>query len=64
MCSSDLINPAWVSGAYYTGAPGGATVAHQLYPGQRVAADHYFQPSSRDFYAWTARTGTAPARTP
>ncbi len=64
------INPAWVSGAYYTGAPGGTTVAHQLYPGQRVTAGHYFQPSSRDWYSWTARTprtartGSAPARTP
>ncbi len=57
------INPAWVSGAYYTSSSGAPVQPHQLYPGQRVAADHYFRPSSRDWYSWSAR-GPAPSPFP
>jgi len=49
------INPAWVSGAYYQTAPGQPTQPFKLYPTERVAADHYFVASSRDWYSWSAR---------
>jgi hypothetical protein len=44
------INPAWVSGAYFQ--PGGPT---RLYPDEKVGAQHYYLPSSRDWYSWSAR---------
>jgi hypothetical protein len=49
------INPAWVSGAYFhpTGAP--HPDAFQLFPGEQVGAQHYLQPSSRDFVSFDLR---------
>ena len=44
------INPDWVSGAYFTGGKG-----EKLFPAEKVPPDHYFTPSSRDFFAWYAR---------
>jgi len=49
------INPTWVTGAYYQTTPGGPTVPSKLYPTEKATADHYFLPSSRDWYSWTAR---------
>ncbi|MGH3718390.1 MAG: hypothetical protein ACRDRI_06005 [Pseudonocardiaceae bacterium] len=49
------INPNWVSGAYFHPAPEGPLEAFRLFPGEKVAADHYFSPSSRDWYAFYAR---------
>ncbi|MGH3850714.1 MAG: hypothetical protein ACRDRT_13590, partial [Pseudonocardiaceae bacterium] len=49
------INPNWVSGAYFHPAPDGSPHAFQLFPGEQVPADHYFSPSSRDWYAFSAR---------
>jgi len=49
------INPTWVTGAFYQTAPGRPTVPSKLYPTEKAAADHYFLPSSRDWYSWTAR---------
>jgi hypothetical protein len=50
------INPAWVSGAYFhpTGAP--HPDAFQLFPGEEVGAQHYLQPSSRDFVSFDLRS--------
>lgn len=50
------INPTWVSGAYFHPAPEGPPQAFQLFPGEQVPADHYFSPSSRDWYAFYARS--------
>jgi len=49
------INPNWVSGAYFHPTLHGAPEAFQLFPGEKVAAEHYFSPSSRDWYAYYAR---------
>ncbi len=49
------INPTWVSGAYFQTPPGGPTHAFRLYPDEQVGPQHYFLPSSRDWYSWTAR---------
>jgi hypothetical protein len=49
------INPNWVSGAYFVSTPEGRPRGVQLFPGERVAAEHYFSPSSRDWYAFYAR---------
>ena len=49
------INPTWVSGAYFHPAPDGPPQAFQLFPGEKVAAEHYLSPSSRDWYAFYAR---------
>ncbi|MBV9032106.1 MAG: hypothetical protein JO364_17740 [Pseudonocardiales bacterium] len=49
------INPHWVSGAYFHPSPDGPPQAFQLFPGEKVAADHYFSPSSRDWFAFYAR---------
>jgi hypothetical protein len=49
------INPNWVSGAYFISTPEGRPRGVQLFPGERVAAEHYFSPSSRDWYAFYAR---------
>ena len=50
------INPAWVSGAYFhpTGQP--RPDAFQLFPGEQVGAQHYLQPSSRDFVSFDLRS--------
>lgn len=50
------INPNWVSGAYFHPAPDGLPQAFQLFPGEKVPAEHYFSPSSRDWYGFYART--------
>jgi hypothetical protein len=49
------INPNWVSGAYFVPTPDGRPRGVRLFPGERVAAEHYFSPSSRDWYAFYAR---------
>jgi hypothetical protein len=49
------INPNWVSGAYFHPASNGPPQAFRLFPGEQVAAEHYFSPSSRDWYAFYAR---------
>lgn len=49
------INPNWVSGAYFHPTLNGAPGAFRLFPGEKVAAEHYFSPSSRDWYAYYAR---------
>jgi hypothetical protein len=50
------INPNWVSGAYFHDRPHGQPTGFRLFPDEKVAAGHYFSPSSRDFYTWTLRT--------
>jgi hypothetical protein len=45
------VNPSWVSGAYFPESGVGA----RLYPAERVPPTHYFQASSRDWYAFTDR---------
>ncbi len=49
------INPNWVSGAYFHSASQGPPQAVRLFPGEKVAPEHYFSPSSRDWYAFYAR---------
>jgi hypothetical protein len=49
------INPAWVSGAYFRPRPDGPPRATRLFPDEQVGAEHYLQPSSRDFLAWYLR---------
>lgn len=49
------INPTWVSGAYFHPTPGGPPQAFRLFPGEKVSAEHYLSPSSRDWYAFYAR---------
>ncbi|MFC4944706.1 hypothetical protein [Pseudonocardia sp. GCM10023141] len=49
------INPDWVSGAYFTGAEHGTPQGFRLFPAEKVPPDHYFAPSSRDFFAWYLR---------
>ncbi|HWE89408.1 MAG TPA: phosphodiester glycosidase family protein [Pseudonocardiaceae bacterium] len=49
------INPDWISGAYFHTTPTGAR-GYRLYPGQKVPPQHYLSPSSRDWYAWFARS--------
>jgi hypothetical protein len=49
------INPNWVSGAYFHPSLNGLPEAFRLFPGEKVAAEHYFSPSSRDWYAYYAR---------
>lgn len=49
------INPTWVSGAYFHPALDGPLQAFQLFPGEKVPAEHYLSPSSRDWYAFYAR---------
>jgi hypothetical protein len=49
------INPAWVSGAYFQTPSGRPTRAVRLYPDEKVGPQHYYLPSSRDWYSWTAR---------
>jgi hypothetical protein len=50
------INPNWVSGAYFHPTPYGPPQGFRLFPGERVAPEHYFSPSSRDWYAFYARS--------
>jgi hypothetical protein len=50
------INPNWVSGAYFHSTPEGPPQGFRLFPGERVAPEHYLSPSSRDWYAFYARS--------
>jgi hypothetical protein len=50
------INPDWTSGVYFHHNPDGAPQGFRLYPGQKVPPTHYLSASSRDWYAWFART--------
>ena len=50
------INPNWVSGAYFQPTPDGPLRGFRLFPGERVAPEHYLSPSSRDWYAFYTRT--------
>jgi hypothetical protein len=49
------INPNWVSGAYFPSQRGDRVRGFRLFPGEQVSAEHYFSPSSRDWYAFYAR---------
>jgi hypothetical protein len=49
------INPDWVSGTYYLHANGGPARGNPLFPGEKVPPQHYFGPSSRDWFAWYLR---------
>ncbi|MGH3841719.1 MAG: hypothetical protein ACRDS0_09800 [Pseudonocardiaceae bacterium] len=49
------INPNWVSGAYFHPATDGRLQGFRLFPGERVSAEHYLSPSSRDWYAFYSR---------
>jgi hypothetical protein len=49
------INPDWVSGAYFHPQPAGAPASFRLFPAEKVAPQHYFAPSSRDWFAWFTR---------
>jgi hypothetical protein len=50
------INPAWVSGAYFHPTGQVHPDAFQLFPGEQVGAQHYLQPSSRDFVSFDLRS--------
>lgn len=50
------INPDWVSGVYFHDSPDGPPEGFRLYPTQKVSPQHYLSPSSRDWYAWYARS--------
>ena len=49
------INPDWVSGAYFHSQPSGPPQSFKLFPDEKVSPRHYFQPSSRDWFAWFTR---------
>jgi hypothetical protein len=49
------INPDWVSGTYYLHPGGGPASGNPLFPGEKVPPQHYFAPSSRDWFAWYLR---------
>lgn len=49
------INPNWVSGTYFHRNPKGNTHGFRLFSAEQVSPQHYFTPSSRDFYGWYAR---------
>ena len=53
------INPAWVSGTYFhpTGGPG--PDGYRLFPGERIGPQHYFAPSTRDFFSFDLRPARA-----
>jgi hypothetical protein len=50
------INPDWVSGAYFHDQPTGDPQGFRLYPTQKLPPTKYFQPSSRDWFGWYARS--------
>ena len=50
------INPDWISGAYFHDQPTGNPQGFRLYPQQKLPATKYFQPSSRDWFGWYARS--------
>ena len=49
------INPDWVSGAYFHPQPTGQPQSFKLFPDEKVSPRHYFQTSSRDWFAWFVR---------
>lgn len=49
------INPDWVSGAYFHPQPGGPPQGFKLFPDEKVSPKHYFDASSRDWFAWFTR---------
>jgi hypothetical protein len=49
------INPNWVSGAYFHQRPHAPAQGFRLFPDEQVSPQHYFSPSSRDWYAWSLR---------
>lgn len=49
------INPTWVTGAYFHDSPDGSPKGFRLYPAEPTDPQHYFLPSSRDWYGWYAR---------
>jgi hypothetical protein len=49
------INPDWVSGAYFHPQPSGPPQSFKLFPDEKVSPKHYFQSSSRDWFAWFTR---------
>lgn len=49
------INPNWVSGTYFHRNPHGNPKGFRLFPAEQVAPEHYFVPSSRDWYGWYVR---------
>ncbi len=49
------INPNWVSGTYFHDRPNGPPAGFRLFPAEQVAPQHYFSPSSRDWFAWYLR---------
>jgi hypothetical protein len=50
------INPDWVSGTYYHDSATGPAQGFPLFPDERVPPQHYLAASSRDWYAWYARS--------
>jgi hypothetical protein len=50
------INPDWISGAYFHDQPSGNPQGFRLYPNQKLPPTKYFQPSSRDWFGWYARS--------
>ncbi|HTK63960.1 MAG TPA: hypothetical protein VL595_16350 [Pseudonocardia sp.] len=55
------INPNWVSGTYFHDRPKGPARGYRLFPAEKVAPQHYFTPSSRDWYAWYLRSARPPS---
>ena len=49
------INPDWVSGAYFHTQRTGSPRNYKLFPAEKVPSQHYFAPSSRDWFAWFTR---------
>ncbi|MDT7709692.1 MAG: hypothetical protein QOG20_5299 [Pseudonocardiales bacterium] len=49
------INPNWVSGTYFHPRRGGPPQGFKLFPAEQVAPEHYFSPTSRDWFAWYIR---------
>jgi hypothetical protein len=56
------INPAWISGTYFHDPPHGVPTGYRLYPAEQVSPQHYFTPSSRDWYAWYIRSSPMTVR--
>jgi len=50
------INPNWVSGSYFHIRKGAPPQGFRLFPAEQVAPEHYFTPTSRDWFAWYARS--------
>lgn len=50
------INPNWVSGTYFPDRRGAPPRGFRLFPAEQVAPEHYLAASSRDWFAWYARS--------